>query len=213
MMGFIRQPTDVIIPAIMITRLTRRRLSCALGAAALSTLLATHGLPVALAARARRDYREIDWDALLPPHWVAEIKSQMAAIGKMGFLIDGTEAADEAMRSLRQKWDNAPIDPSHIDQAIRIAGYVVRLDAERRTMREFLLVPYFGACIHLPPPPANQIILVRLARPESGVASMDTVWVEGTLREARVDTGMAITGYALDADQIRPYEEKRQPRR
>ena len=191
----------------------RRRLLFASGAAVLLTLSGMKGSPVALAARSRRDYREIDWDALLPPHWVAEIKSQMAAIGKMGFLIDGTEAADEAMKSLRQKWDNAPIDPAHIDQAIRIAGYVVRLDAERKAMREFLLVPYFGACIHLPPPPANQIILVRLARPAGALASMDTVWVEGTLREARVDTGMAVSGYALDADQIRPYEEKRPQRR
>lgn len=209
----IRQPTDVIIAAIMIMPVNKRRLLCAAGAAALAALLGAQGMPDAFAARQRRDYREIDWDALLPPHWVAEIKSQMAAIGKMGFLIDGTEAADEAMKSLRQKWDNAPIDPSHIDQAIRIAGYVVRLDAERKAMREFLLVPYFGACIHLPPPPANQIILVRLARPASGLASMDTVWVEGTLREARVDTGMAVSGYALDADHIRPYEEKRQQRR
>ena len=215
MMGFIPQPHDVIIACIMNMPRTRRMMLRGIGAGALGTIVATQGLPSAMATRLGRTYREIIWDDLLPPHWVAEIKSQMAAIGKMGFLIDGSEAADDAMRALRQKWDNAPIDPGHIDQAIRIAGYVVRLDAERKAIREFLLVPYFGACIHLPPPPANQIILVRLARPASGFASMDTVWVEGVLREARVDSGMAVSGYALDADRIRPYEEKQKtpPRR
>lgn len=215
MTDFIRPLPDVIIARIMNTLRPRRMMLRGIGAMALGTILATHGMPSAMATRSGRAYREIIWDDLLPPHWVAEIKSQMAAIGKMGFLIDGTEAADDAMRALRQKWDNAPIDPGHIDQAVRIAGYVVRLDADRKPMREFLLVPYFGACIHLPPPPANQIILVRLARPASGFASMDTVWVEGILREARVDSGMAVSGYALDADRIWPYEEKQKtpPRR
>ena len=156
--------------------------------------------------------KTITWDDLLPTHWANEIKLQMAAIGRLGFLVDGSEQANEAMQQLRKKWDNAPIDPTHINSAIRIAGYVVSLDANRKQISEFLLVPYFGACIHLPPPPANQIILVRLKKPTSKLASMDTVWVQGTLREARVDTGLAVTGYTLEGSISEPYTAKNPPR-
>ena len=152
--------------------------------------------------------KTITWDDLLPTHWANEIKLQMAAVGRLGFLVDGSEQANEAMQQLRKKWDNAPIDPTHINSAIRIAGYVVSLDANRKQISEFLLVPYFGACIHLPPPPANQIILVRLKKPTPKLASMDTVGVQGMLREARVDTGLAVTGYTLEGSISEPYTAK-----
>jgi hypothetical protein len=66
--------------------------------------------------------KTITWDDLLPTHWANEIKLQMAAVGRLGFLVDGSEQANEAMQQLRKKWDNAPIDPTHINSAIRIAG-------------------------------------------------------------------------------------------
>lgn len=153
--------------------------------------------------------QEVTWDDLLPEKWVGEIKAQMAAVGKLGFLADGSEAADAAMQRLRKKWDSAPIETAYINQNIRIAGYAVTLDANRKSISEFLLVPYFGACIHLPPPPANQIILVKLTKPVTKIASMDTVWVEGILRDSRVDTGLAVTGYTLEADRTYPYLEKK----
>ena len=164
--------------------------------------------PWAISAQPAAPIKTITWDDLLPTHWANEIKLQMAAVGRLGFLVDGSEQANEAMQQLRKKWDNAPIDPTHINSAIRIAGYVVSLDANRKQISEFLLVPYFGACIHLPPPPANQIILVRLKKPTSKLASMDTVWVQGTLREARVDTGLAVTGYTLEGSISEPYSAK-----
>jgi len=61
---------------------------------------------------------------------------------------------------MRSKLDEAPISTKYINQKIRMPGFVVPLDAVRNGQREFLLVPYFGACIHTPPPPANQIVLV-----------------------------------------------------
>jgi uncharacterized protein len=154
-------------------------------------------------------YEEVTWDDLIPQKWLGEIKAQMAALGKLGFLVDGSEQADAAMQRLRKKWDAAPIDTKHLDKPIKIPGYVVTLDANRKMISEFLLVPYFGACIHAPPPPANQIILVRFDKPIKRIESMETVWVEGILRDARVDTGLAVTGYSLEAHRTYPYVEKR----
>jgi uncharacterized protein len=154
-------------------------------------------------------YEEVIWDDLIPQKWFGEIKAQMAALGKLGFLVDGSEQADAAMQRLRKKWDAAPIDTKYLDKPIKIAGYVVTLDANRKMISEFLLVPYFGACIHMPPPPANQIILVKFDKPIKRIESMETVWVEGVLRDARVDTGLAVTGYSLEARRTYPYVEKR----
>ena len=134
------------------------------------------------------------------------------ALGRLGFLKDGTEAADRAMEKLRRKWDEAPIVRKHLGQSIRIPGYVVPLDADRSKLREFLLVPYFGACIHTPPPPANQIILVSpnaQTKMKSLPESMATVWVHGVLEDARVTTSQGVTGYRLVASAVLPYEEKR----
>lgn len=163
---------------------------------------------VALAQPAPK-FEEILWDDLIPKKWFSEVKAQMAALNKLGFLVDGSEQADAAMQRLRKKWDAAPIETTHLNKPIRIAGYVVALDTNRESISEFLLVPYFGACIHTPPPPANQIILVKFEKPIRRIETMETVWVEGTLREARVDTGMAVTGYTVEAKRAYPYQTKR----
>ena len=48
---------------------------------------------------------------------------------------------------------------------VRLPGFIIPLDARRDgVLDEFLLVPYFGACIHVPPPPPNQLVYVRMAR-------------------------------------------------
>ncbi|HOB95556.1 MAG TPA: DUF3299 domain-containing protein, partial [Aquabacterium sp.] len=68
------------------------------------------------------------------------------------------------------------------------------------------LVPYFGACIHTPPPPANQIVLVVPAKPAGGFRSMDTVWVSGVLRTVRNNSPMGSSGYRLEAALVERYK-------
>jgi hypothetical protein len=105
-------------------------------------------------------YEKITWDDLLNEEWYAQMRKDVASYGRMALLKDGSEEAEKLMKSLRQKLDEAPVSPKYIGRKIRMPGYVVPLDAVRDGRREFLLVPYFGACIHTPPPPANQIVLV-----------------------------------------------------
>ncbi|MEY3952117.1 MAG: hypothetical protein RL320_919 [Pseudomonadota bacterium] len=150
----------------------------------------------------------ITWDDLMDVKWVKEIQAEMLALGRLGFLKDGSPQADRAMTKLRQKWDAAPVVETYAGQRIKIAGYVVPLEATRDAKREFLLVPYFGACIHTPPPPANQIILVTPGS-DSQVArvpeSMSTVWVEGLLQITRTTTSQGVTGYQIIANRVSPY--------
>ena len=91
-------------------------------------------------------------------------------------------------------------------------GAAIPLDESRRGISEFLLVPYFGACIHTPPPPSNQIIHVRLPQSVRGVRSMDAVWVSGSIRAQRSDSGMGMSRYAMDAPVVEPYVEPQRQR-
>ena len=83
-------------------------------------------------------------------------------------LSDGDPQAIEMMSQLREAWDNAPTVSALDGASGKLAGYLVPLDPVKGELKQFLLVPYFGACIHTPPPPANQIVHVLLAKPIKG---------------------------------------------
>jgi hypothetical protein len=120
----------------------------------------------------------------------------------LNLLDDGDPRAMAALERLRAEWDNAPANAALNGAAIRIAGYVVPLDGMGETLNEFLLVAYFGACIHTPPPPSNQIIHVTLEHPAPGIQSMDTVWVEGVLQTGHSVTDMGDSSYRMQAARV-----------
>ena len=86
-------------------------------------------------------------------------------------------------------------------QRVRLAGYTTPVGfAEEET--DFLLVPELGACIHVPPPPPNQIVYV----PDAPQAEMFApVWVTGTLRAEPVATILADAAYRLEDVSVEPY--------
>ena len=77
----------------------------------------------------------------------------------------------------------------------------------RTTIREFLLVPYFGACVHMPPPPANQLIHVIPDQPIAAGLNMSPVWVNGVLNVGRVESEMGSAGYQMRAMKVEAYTE------
>ena len=100
---------------------------------------------------------------------------------------------------------------------VRLPGYVLPLEMGKKGVKEFLLVPYIGACIHVPPPPTNQIVFVRTARPVEvrdlymPVTVTGRMSVKGTKKTLSFVDGQAgiSTGYTMDAVEIRPLEQKR----
>lgn len=94
-------------------------------------------------------------------------------------------------------------------KTIRIGGYPVPLESDSRGRSTlFFLVPYPGACIHVPPPPPNQILLVRYP---AGITLEDIyapLWVEGDLQVEQVSNDLADAAYALDARDVRLVEEE-----
>jgi len=155
-------------------------------------------------------FRTIKWDALVPPNWnpMAEFKGV-----NFDLLDDGDPRAIAMLKKLREVWDSAPVHTAMVGQAVRIPGYIVPLEDSKEGMKEFLLVPYFGACIHSPPPPANQIIHVKPQQPARGMRSMDAVWISGVLEHDRIDTHMGVSGWTMAAQRVERYEEPQPGRR
>lgn len=150
----------------------------------------------------KKPYEEARWEQLVPRDWDP---AKVLAGTDLANLSDSDPRAAELMRRVREAWDQAPAEPAMDGRRIRIAGYVVPLEHSKAGMREFLLVPYFGACIHTPPPPANQIVHVALDKPAKDIRSMEAVWVAGTLRTTRVASAMGVSGYRMESDAVEPY--------
>ena len=186
--------------------LTRRRLlslsTVLLGGAALPPL-AAQPLPKPSATGA---YTELRWDDLVPKGWDPLQGMKDKGLSSMALLNDGDPKAVEAMRQMREAWDKAPTEPQLNGTRIKLPGYLVPLEEVAAGHTEFLLVPYFGACVHTPPPPANQIVLVVPAKPAAGFRSMDTVWVSGVLKTTRSDSAMGASGYRLEGAVVEPYK-------
>ena len=89
---------------------------------------------------------------------------------------------------------------------IKLPGYVVPLDTRADGTKSFLLVPYAGACIHTPPPPANQIIVVETAQAWESESLYEPVWVTGTLTTNLHETELAFVGYEMNALFIEKYD-------
>ncbi|MEH3087752.1 MAG: DUF3299 domain-containing protein [Xylophilus ampelinus] len=164
-------------------------------------------LPSAPAPAAMDGFREARWDELVAPGW-----DPMESFRGTDFnaLDDGDPRANALLDRMRKIWDDAPANPALDGRPLRIAGYLVPLESKAGRATEFLLVPYFGACIHTPPPPANQIVHVTVAgqgAPE-GLRSMDTVWVAGTLRAARTGSAMGTSGYRIEGAAVERYTGK-----
>jgi len=92
-------------------------------------------------------------------------------------------------------------------EKIRIPGYVVPLDFSAKSEHtEFLLVPYFGACLHTPPPPPNQIVFVK-ADPAAKIPNIyDPVWLEGTMKTGKFSSELGNSAYELNLSKLEPYE-------
>jgi len=91
---------------------------------------------------------------------------------------------------------------------VRVPGFMVPLDDFADAVSEFLLVPYFGACIHTPPPPPNQIVHVHMeGNRKAQVEWWEPIWIEGTLSIENIESIYGTSGYQLLGMQISPYSD------
>jgi hypothetical protein len=164
-------------------------------------------VPLSLAAQGAAP-KETTWEELMPKDWDPMKELGLDKLGPIGLVQEGSVKERNLMKQMREVWDNAPTNPKMDGARVRLPGYVVPLEEVKGELKEFLLVPYFGACIHSPPPPANQIVHVSSPTPLKGWRTMDAVWVSGTLRAARNDSAMGVSGYSIGDPTVERYVAK-----
>jgi hypothetical protein len=154
----------------------------------------------------------LKWSQLIPPNAPAPRDPRTFFSGVPSKSDDGQPAPpplpEGKFMSLKRQQPGAGSPPAVVAELngkhVEIGGYVVPLDFEATSVKEFLLVPFVGACIHVPPPPANQIIYVKSAKGIEIAGSFDPVKVTGTLKTETAFTGLADAGYSIEADDIEP---------
>ncbi len=149
---------------------------------------------------------DITWDDLLPERLLDAFEEErMLAIlghpgGSSGAFMDPAGDSIDELALLREAV------PDYDGRTVRLAGFVVPLDFEGTFVREFLLVPYIGACIHVPPPPPNQIVYVYIEEGVEVEGLFDPVVVTGVMSASSMFTDLADVGYRMVADEIAPYD-------
>jgi uncharacterized protein len=138
--------------------------------------------------------RELGWEDLTPDGQVTAMKAfSHAQLSQPDASFSPQQAPGEVVRALD-------------GQYIKLPGYVVPLELdEHNRVVEFLLVPVEGACIHLPPPPFNQIVHVTTEQGLNPNRLGAPYWVIGTLQVETVMSDVGRAGYAMKKAQIENY--------
>jgi len=131
---------------------------------------------------------ELFWEDMIPKNYIAP------------------ESAVDHNGSMSQQSLNAPVVEALNGKLVKIPGFIVPLEGDNETTTEFLLVPYFGACIHVPPPPPNQIVFVKFSSAVPIANIYDAVWVTGTLSTASWQGDLATVGYSLTGISLSQYD-------
>ena len=159
-------------------------------------------------------FETIEWPDLMPPEVLAILLNPPEYIAE----IEDGSAEDQISSQMKSAVAQSEEDAyqqalvstdvnENLDGAlIRIPGFVVPLEFdEEQTISQFFLVPYFGACLHMPPPPPNQIILVNAPKGIQMSALYDPFWIEGQLSTSFQENDMATSAYAMQLQRIEPY--------
>ena len=140
---------------------------------------------------------DLDWDMLVPE---GRMGVQTAGVVQHETLGDDTAPwqADTDTGAVRHELDGA---------RVRIPGYMTPLTWDDAEVGEFLLVPYVGACVHVPPPPANQIVYVEVEGTVPVLEMWEPFLAVGTLETSARSTELAEVGYTMRLEHLEIYEE------
>ncbi|MDG1417869.1 MAG: DUF3299 domain-containing protein [Maricaulis sp.] len=162
----------------------------------LSTLAA---MTIPQHAAAQSAPEAINWDDLLPEGEMERIEELYQA----SFALNQSDHYGMPMTQI----GTFNVVEELIGKTIRMPGYILPLDAQPGgTISEFLLVPYFGACVHTPPPPPNQIVHVVMSEPISVDRVWAPVWVTGILSSERHSNELGHAAYTLELIAHEPYQ-------
>ena len=155
---------------------------------------------------AKQDAQELRWEDLVPDDFKASniTKKYQQAITDAA---EGSAEERALFKKIMGEINNAGPNLALNGKTVRIPGFVSPLDTNGDVVGDFLLVPYFGSCIHSPPPPINQTVMVSPGEGKSVAMSKISrpVWVVGELEAEEINTDLATAGYQIKNARIEPY--------
>lgn len=167
-------------------------------------------LAIGVQAQDKKD-NEIKWSDLIPEGYEPEklLTKYEKDIERLNNLPDGSEEGLEIINRITAEINNAPMNEKLNGKLVSLAGYIAPLDIKNGTINRFLLVPYFGACIHVPPPPMNQTILISTA-PGQGLKLHQVDYpflVTGKITVTSEKTEIGSAGYFIDQAKTELYKD------
>ncbi len=150
---------------------------------------------------------ELRWDDLVPADFSFQSLREQIDYSQydLDSLSDENAEAQRLYEDMTQLLANTPVVEQFDGVNVELSGFVVPLEMDEDQVLSFLLVPYFGACIHTPPPPSNQIVYVE-SQVGFELRSLDEpMTVTGTLMIERRESDVGSAGYTLYAGQVRPF--------
>ena len=161
-------------------------------------------------------FKTLEWDELMPADDLDALQNPPNYLYDFE---DGSEEdeisgqlANAVTSAINDRYQQALVSTRIIPEMngtnIRIPGFIVPLEFDdEQTITEFFLVPYFGACIHSPPPPPNQIIYVRAPKGIQIETLYDPFWISGKLSTKLIENYMATAAYSLEMQSYEDYTE------
>lgn len=202
------------------------RLWSVLAAAALAVLAVCLFWPSesSQTAESVMEARTIEWTDLMPdsdlqaildaPEVTHDGEEEFYSMPMEGLSLDEFEMeegpeVDEATRAFQAALVSTKVRPEFDGQKIRIPGFMVPTEMDGpKKVTEFFLVPYFGACIHMPPPPPNQIIYIKYPQGYHLEELFTPVWVAGTVHTGNLTKSGVKAVYTMEDVQISLYSEE-----
>ncbi len=162
-----------------------------------------------------QQFQPLSWDALLPD-------AEKALLGKTRSTQNPQQNLplhEQVFQSIRRTFDDeyqqALISVNTVDtfngKYVELSGFIVPVEANaQREITAFFIVPYFGACIHYPPPPPNQIVFVSLnnTHEQAGIRGIDiqqAYTFSGEFSTGLYEDPQGTSAYFLDVVEIKLY--------
>jgi hypothetical protein len=174
-----------------------------------------------------KKYDVIEWVDLIPQADLDALLNPPASITSIPHGFDSTldqlsDAIDKGIEQSKkiptpeEQAYSAALESTNVknelaNKNIRLPGFIVPVEySDAQVITEFFLVPYFGACIHVPAPPPNQVVYVKYPKGLHLTALYDPFWIEGELKTEIKKNDIATAAYEVTADAIKPYEAYKQ---
>lgn len=137
----------------------------------------------------------------------ADISAAIAELNSAGASYDAVTIDWKVLGGLNYLTGEKTATLEELDgKLVRVPGFIVPLDDFAEEVTEFLLVPYFGACVHLPPPPPNQMVFVTMkGGRKHKVGWWDPVYIEGPLTIEEYDSFYGAAGFQMVAESVTAY--------